>query len=225
MSLAVLAGGVIDYGRSKKNRTAGFRTYMLTAVGASLSILLSIYEYHMMQGQWTEIVAEVGMKFDASRFGSQVISGIGFLAAGSIIAIEHQQVQGLTTATGLFASVCMGLAAGAGFYTCVITALIMLFIVLELMVPLEHLYKRHTRIITLFVQFDAPESIGDITSVIRKNNAVIDDLEMERMQREDDKYPSAVINIKLSKETASHSDMLASIAELNCVYSIEELIS
>ncbi|MBR4162057.1 MAG: hypothetical protein IKR11_00960 [Solobacterium sp.] len=96
---------------------------------------------------------------------------------------------------------------------------------LELMVPLEHLYKRHTRIITLFVQFDAPESIGDITSGIRNNHAVIDDLEMERMQREGEKYPSAVINIKLFKENASHSDMLASIAELNCVHSIEELIA
>ncbi|MBR4162056.1 MAG: MgtC/SapB family protein [Solobacterium sp.] len=92
MSLAVLAGGVIGYGRSKRNCTAGFRTYMLTAVGASLSILLSIYEYQMMQGQWAEIVAEAGMKFDASRFGSQVISG-GFSAMPPVPVSMHVSLQ------------------------------------------------------------------------------------------------------------------------------------
>ncbi len=225
MSLALLAGGVIGYGRTKKNRTAGLRTFMLTAIGASLSILLAIYEYQMMQGQWADIVSEVGMKFDASRFGSQVLSGMGFLAAGSIIAVDHQQVQGLTTATGLFAAVCMGLAAGAGFYVCVIVAIIMIIAVLDWMVPLEFLYKRRTRIITLFVEFDAIESIGTITDVISHNHASIQDMEVERMKKEDDLNPSVIINIKLPKENSSHSDMLASIAELNCVYSVEELIA
>ena len=111
--LAMACGGVIGYGRSRKKQNAGLRTYMLTAIGACMSVLLTLYEYEMMTGQWAPIVAEVGMKFDASRYSAQVISGIGFLAAGTILSSGHQQVTGLTTAAGLFTSVCMGMAAGA----------------------------------------------------------------------------------------------------------------
>ena len=96
--LAMACGGVIGYGRSRKKQNAGLRTYMLTAIGACMSVLLTLYEYEMMTSQWAPIVAEVGMKFDASRYSAQVISGIGFLAAGTILSSGHQQVTGLTTA-------------------------------------------------------------------------------------------------------------------------------
>ena len=104
--LAMACGSVVGFGRSKKKQNAG------------LSVLLACYEYKMMTGQWAAAVAEIGMKFDASRYSAQVISGIGFLAAGTILSSGHQQVTGLTTAAGLFTSACMGMAAGAGMYDC-----------------------------------------------------------------------------------------------------------
>lgn len=198
---------------------------MLTAIGAAMSVIIALYEYELMQTIWADVVADVGMKFDASRFASSVIGGIGFLSAGSIIAGRHHQVEGLTTATGLFASVCMGMAAGAGFFECVTGALILIIVALEVMQPLEALYKRRKRNITLAVEFDSMESFGEIEKVIRDKNANILEIEIERTESDGDLHPSAIFSVKMAREHQSHSEMLASIAELPNVFAAEELIS
>ena len=167
MLLAFLSGTVIGYGRARKQRAAGLRTFILTSIGAALTTLLATYEYQMLCGPWADVVKEVGLKFDGSRYSAQVISGIGFLAAGTIISIGHQQVSGLSTAAGLFASVCMGIAAGAGFYECVIVVLIILILVLDVMWPLEPAFKRRLRNITVFVEFYALEDLNEISDTIR----------------------------------------------------------
>ena len=223
--LAMIASGLIGYGRTRRRKTAGFRTYMLTGIGAAMSVLIALYEYEMMQTGWADTVAAVGLKFDASRFAAAVIGGIGFIAAGSIIKAGHQQISGLTTATGLFASVCMGIACGAGFYECVIISCLLIILALNIMQPLERQYKRRWRFITMYVEFDAIESLENITAVVKEKNAEMLDMEIERVKKEGDNYPSAILNIRLSKEDPSHSDMLSSIAELPCVVAIEELIS
>ena len=225
LTLAMLCGGVIGYGRTKKRRTAGFRTYMLTAIGAALAVILALYQYELLNSIWADTVAEVGLKFDASRYASGVIGGIGFLSAGSIIASKHQQVSGLTTATGLFSSVAMGLAAGAGYFECVIVSLLLILFALEVMEPMEMLYKRRKRNITLAVSFESMENIDEITDVIRSKHAVIHEIDIERTEKEGDDYPAAIFSLKMDKVQKSHSEMLASVAELPCVYSIEELIS
>ena len=114
LALAMLLGGCIGLERGRKRRPAGFRTYMLVCLGAALTVLLSLYEFTMVTGPWSDICAEIGIKTDVSRFGAQVINGIGFLGAGTILVTGRQQVKGLTTAAGLWASACTGLAVGAG---------------------------------------------------------------------------------------------------------------
>lgn len=223
--LATLTSGFIGYGRTRRSKTAGFRTYMLTGIGACMSVLIALYNYEMMNTLWADTVASVGLKFDASRFSAAVIGGIGFIAAGSIIDTDHQQVSGLTTATGLFASVCMGFACGAGFYECVIISCLLIAIALNLMQPLERRLKRRWRYITMYVEFEGIEDVERITEVIRSKNAEIQDIEVERVKKSGPNYPGAIMNVRLSKENVSHSDMLSSIAELDCVVAIEELIS
>ena len=223
--LAFLSGTVIGYGRARKRRSAGLRTFMLTSIGAALTVLLATYEYEMLCGPWASVVEQVGMKFDASRYSAQVISGIGFLAAGTIISIGHNQVSGLSTASGLFASVCMGIAAGAGFYECVIVVLIILVVVLDILWPLEPAFKRRLRNITMFVEFNALEDLNEITDMIRSRKGRIYDIEIERTRRDKNNYPSAILVVKMSREKPSHSGMLSSIAELDCVRTIHELIS
>jgi len=223
--LAFLSGTVIGYGRARKRRSAGLRTFMLTSIGAALTVLLATYEYEMLCGPWASVVEQVGMKFDASRYSAQVISGIGFLAAGTIISIGHNQVSGLSTASGLFASVCMGIAAGAGFYECVIVVLVILVVVLDILWPLEPAFKRRLRNITMFVEFNALEDLNEIADKIRSRKGRIYDIEIERTRRDRNNYPSAILVVKMSREKPSHSGMLSSIAELDCVRTIHELIS
>ncbi len=224
--LATIVGAIIGYGRTKKKRTAGIKIYMLTCIGATLSVLLSVYQYEMMKnGAWAPIVAEIGLKYDASRFGSQVISGIGFLAAGSIVASEHLQTDGLTSATGLFASVCMGLACGLGFYECVILSALAILFVLDVMLPLEAKWKRRFRNITVFIAFEKMEDIADVIQAIEAEGAKIYDINVERTKKQGENYPSAIFSIKMARNNNSHSAMMSTIAMLPMVYSAEELIS
>ena len=78
--LAMLCGGAVGYGRSKKDRAAGLRTYMLVGLGSALAVVLTLYLHAMLTGAWADTAAEVGLKFDASRLAAQAIAGIGGLA-------------------------------------------------------------------------------------------------------------------------------------------------
>ena len=98
LTVAMLFGGFIGLERERKRRPAGFRTYMLVCLGAALTMLLSQYESYMVTHAWHETAMEIGLRTDVSRFGAQVINGIGFLGAGTIIVTGKQEVKGLTTA-------------------------------------------------------------------------------------------------------------------------------
>ena len=223
--LAMAAGGIVGYGRTKKKRAAGLRTYMLVSIGSAMAVLMAKYDFAMFNGHWAPIVAEVGMKFDASRMASGAVSGVGFLAAGAILSESHQQVSGLTTAIGLFASMCMGLAAGAGFYETVLLSMVVVIVTMEVLGPVELLFKRKTRNLVVFVQLYHIEDIDEVTDMINESNAKIYDIDVETTKRKGDSYPSAVFTMQLSKENPSHSDMIAAIAEMSYVFSVEELIA
>ena len=223
--LALVAGIAVGFGRAQRRVNAGLRTYILVSIGAALSVLISLYEYQMLTGgSWQEAVEIVGMKFDGSRFGSSVVTGIGFLAAGTIFGISHQRVSGLTTAIGLFFAACMGLAAGAGFYEGVLVSVIAIIFTLEILKQKEITFKRRIRNVTLCVEFEAIEDMAEIAAAIHAQGANIFETEIERTQREEDELPTAIFEIKLSRENVSHSALLSSVAELPCVYSVQELI-
>ena len=103
--LATLCGGVLGIERGKANQAAGMRTHILVCLGATLIMLTGEYMFHKFSTG------------DPARLGAQVVSGIGFLGAGSIIVEGRTKVRGLTTAAGLWTAACIGLAVGIGFYT------------------------------------------------------------------------------------------------------------
>ena len=222
--LAGASGAIIGYGREKKERNAGLRTYMLISIGSALTILISLYEAKMLDTNWAFMDAISAIKFDSARFSAQVLAGIGFLAAGTIVASKHQQVSGLTSAIGLFAAAVLGIASGAAFYECVVPAIIIVTFCMEVLQPLEVAFKRSLRNITITVKYLDKNDVNTIRKVIEDQGAVI----FEIVPEEDDPdeiYPSAIISMKMSKAQSSHSEMLSSIAELPCVLSLHELIS
>ena len=121
MALAVLFSGVIGYEREHSHRPAGFRTHILVAVGSALVMMTSGYVFNEYAGLGT---------FDPTRLGAQVISGIGFLGAGTILR-EGFSVKGLTTAASLWAVSCIGLAVGAGYYTGALVSAIVIYLTLN----------------------------------------------------------------------------------------------
>ena len=105
MLVACLCGTVIGLERSSKNRPAGFRTHILTCLAAAVAALTSLF-----------IFMEMKLPADISRIGGQVISGLGFIGAGTIVVTKRLSIKGLTTAAGLWTTGIIGLAIGSGYY-------------------------------------------------------------------------------------------------------------
>ncbi len=117
--LAVILGGIIGFEREHSHRPAGFRTHILVAVGSALIMMTAIYISKHVEGE-----------IDLSRMSAQVVSGIGFLGAGTILR-EGFSVKGLTTAASLWTVSCVGIAVGAGFYSGAIAATVIIYITLN----------------------------------------------------------------------------------------------
>ena len=217
--LAMLCGGLLGLERGRKRRPAGCRTYMLVSLGAALTMLLSQYEAVMLSTQWAATAAEVGLRTDVSRFGAQVINGIGFLGAGTILVTGRQEVKGLTTAAGLWASACMGLAVGAGFYECVT---LLIFLCMRILPPIESAFIERARFINLYVEFHSLDNVGTIISQIKSQDAQILDVDIARGREEHSRNPSAVFSIRLNQRQA-HTQMIAAIAKLDSIYMIDEI--
>lgn len=222
LALAMAFGGIIGLEGARKGRPAGFRTYMLVCLGAALTVLLGQYEQEMIQTLWAEQCAYTGGRVDVARFGAQVINGIGFLGAGTIIMTEKQQIKGLTTAAGLWACACVGLAIGAGFYEGVILAFCLVFLVVKVFPYLENLIVNNLRNMIIYIEFDQVEHTGLILNQIRSLEASIYTVDIDRREEEPYCNPSAVFNIRLHRKM-SHAYVLAQIARLECISAIEEV--
>ena len=105
MLCALLCAFVIGIERSSKNRPAGFRTHMLVGIGSAAASLTGHYLYLNMH-----------LPADVTRIGAQIITGLGFIGAGTIVITRRQTVKGLTTAAGLWTTGIIGLSFGSGFY-------------------------------------------------------------------------------------------------------------
>ena len=121
LMLAVACGGVLGLEREVNRHPAGLRTHIIVCLGATLVMITG-------QGLTISAVA-AGISSDPARLGAQVISGIGFLGAGTIIVTGKRHIRGLTTAAGLWASACIGLAIGTGFYEAAVICTIAVFFV------------------------------------------------------------------------------------------------
>ncbi|WP_353505388.1 MgtC/SapB family protein [Clostridium sp. Marseille-Q2269] len=114
--LSIIIGGAIGFEREKKNRPAGFRTHILVCIGACIAVMIQLYIIQYMK----EIIRTDGdfkylLSADVSRMASQVITGVGFLGAGTIIR-DKGSVKGLTTAASIWVVACIGISVGLGFY-------------------------------------------------------------------------------------------------------------
>ena len=185
LSLAVVLGGAIGLERGLKHQAAGFRTYMIVSLGSALIMITSEYlrlRYHTG---------------DPARLGAQIISGIGFLGAGSIM-VTNFQIKGITTAAGLWAAASIGLAVGAGFFLGPVIAVAFLLIIMAVMGKLDvHVY-RYSRYLLISVEFKSMKHFTNFVKKLRDQNYIISDIDMKDspVNRE---YVGAVIKLLLPK--------------------------
>lgn len=220
--LGMLLGAFIGMERERKGYAAGLRTHMLVCIGATLTVLISQYDFYMMHTQWADIVHKYNLKTDISRYAAQVINGIGFLGAGTIIVNRKQEVKGLPTAAGLWASGCMGIVIGAGFYECMIFAFLMILSCNLFFSKLSSYIVDKSRNMNIFVEFATMADLRNILSHVRKMGIRIYDVDIERGHRKRGVNPSAVLLLQLSGGEG-HAEVLEGIMELDSVVYIDEI--
>ena len=221
ISVAALCGGLIGIERGRKHRAAGFRTYMIVCMGAALTMVLSAYLCAMLTGVWTEVPANAKTT-DVSRFGAQVINGIGFLGAGTILVTGRQQIKGMTTAAGLWASACMGLAIGAGFYSGAFVACMLIIVAMVFFTKIESFILTRSRNVNIYIEFEDSDDIVAIIAKLKSIGVRIFDVEMTKAKHAENKIPNAIITMRLPKKTP-HTQIFSLISEIDSIRSIEEL--
>ncbi len=176
LALAGILGGLIGLERESLSRPAGLRTYTLVCIGSALAMIVSIDMY-------LEYYQTVNA--DPGRIAAQVISGIGFLGAGTIMR-EGASVQGLTTAAGLWVVACIGLAVGAGLYVPAIATTILILFVLIYFIKVEARFtgSREYKGIVVIVE-DKPGQVGVIGSILGDLCVLIKNIQLTQI---DDKY-------------------------------------
>lgn len=166
--LATLLGGVIGMERERKSRPAGFRTHILVCLGSTLVMMISEMLFLQYEGRAT---------VDPTRLGAQVISGIGFLGAGTIIR-QGASVKGLTTAATLWATSCIGLSIGAGFYSGAVIGGVIIFVVLFVLGYIEKTFGNKSTTATITIsEDDYFITLENITKKLENNDVTVKSIE------------------------------------------------
>lgn len=212
MFLAVLCGGLIGIEREYKRRPAGFRTHILICLGAAITTLTSQFMY-----------LKLDLFTDVARLGAQVVAGVGFIGAGTIIVTNRQRVKGLTTAAGLWTSAIIGLVCGAGYAEGAIFATLMVIFAELVLIKFEYRFARKIDDVNLYVEYVKADSIESILRAIRDNKGKTSGLEITRTPAEDGaNHYNAIITVQTSKAILDR-DILRKLNEIENVLMVEEL--
>ena len=164
--MALVASGILGMERTRKLRPAGMRTYMLVCIGACSTVLagLSLFEAY-------------GPGFDPARMSAQVISGIGFIGAGTIMVTPRQKVRGLTTAAGLWAVACLGINIGVGNYAVSLGVFLAMLITMLMADKLELVFYRHLKRIHVTIFITSMSILPSIREMLAPHDITLSNLE------------------------------------------------
>ena len=172
LSVAALLGGIVGLERQQRHKSAGLRTHILVSLGSCLIMLISYKLYAGVQGLTNA---------DPARLAAQVVSGIGFLGAGTIMK-EGLTIKGLTTAASLWVVAGVGLAVGAGYYVGAVTTTVLSVLALTYLPRFERLYGCGPSQVAIVVRsVDKPGQIGRIGSYLGTKNVAICDIKIDEV--------------------------------------------
>lgn len=212
LTIATICGGILGAERGRKNRPAGFRTHILVCIGATMVMITSQYMTDVLK-----------ISTDASRMGAQVISGIGFLGAGTIIVVGRNQIKGLTTAAGLWSCACMGLAIGIGFYEGAIITCAFLFGVLTLLHKLDLHSRTHSRILDVYAELKDISGVTNFMNSVKSDGTKISNIEVRKSTEMDRHIIGLTMTLSLAGKI-DHSEYILKLHTIEDVCSVEEII-
>ena len=211
LCLAVLCGGIIGLERTFRRRPAGFRTHMLICLGASMTTLTSQFLFLHMH-----------YHTDMARIGAQVVAGIGFIGAGTIIVTRHQRVKGLTTAAGLWTAAIVGLALGAGFYEGGLCVTFLILVAEIVFARVERLVLRKSPEMNIYLRYDDSETVARVLTFLRNHRISVLSLEITRSNGNEKHKATAILLLRLDRKI-SRVECLRELRKIEGFFSVESL--
>ena len=211
MVLALLCGGIVGIERAYKRRPAGFRTHILICLGASITVLTSQYLALVMH-YFTDI----------ARMGAQVVAGIGFIGAGTIIVTRSQRVKGLTTAAGLWASAIIGLCIGAGFYEGALIATGIILLLEIVFSRMEHWFLNRIPEINVYVEYRDKQCLELLLRQFRDAEIRVLNMEITRSVGNETHNACAIFALRLPRKTKV-DQVLSDLNQTEGVLLLEEI--
>ncbi|AVM68984.1 MgtC/SapB transporter [Lachnospiraceae bacterium oral taxon 500] len=207
--LALVVGGVLGLERGRKRRPAGFRTFMLVCFGSMSVAAANFYVFKVFQVS------------DPVRMGAQVVSGIGFLGAGTIITNSKNQISGITTAASLWTAACLGLSIGIGFYELALIGVVMVLLINSGFQYVDNYLAMNSRFLKLYIEFDSERQISQLIEFARANKYDIRDMQIKRNKI--NKEVASVILLLRSGIKKSHAEAIQEWENIEGVSFIEEI--
>ena len=218
--LAVIFGGIVGYTREKDNKPAGFRTHILVCFGAAvISMVQDQLRLNILELASVNLKLSGVIKTDLGRLGAQVVSGIGFLGAGSIMKEKGETVGGMTTAAGIWATGCAGLGIGWGFYNLAIPAIVFMLVIIVIFKKFEPKIVKKTKLLKFEVKFleDKNYAKGLLATYEVFNQKLIKITQIDKNQFEN----IAIFTVNMD-EKIDISDIIVSLSAIRAVEIVKE---
>ena len=210
LSLAIVLGGIIGLERGATRHAAGFRTHILVCMGAALAMLTNQFIFD----NFSDLV-------DPSRMGAQVITGVGFLGVGTILVTANKKIKGLTTAAGLWASACLGLAAGIGFYDGAVFGGIAIIVSIALLPKLENFFYLRSGVINVYVEVTDFNSFKAFMEALNANDITVIETDLGQPNPLTPGGIAFALSLKLPRGSRS-AGTIESLSQIENVTYIEE---
>lgn len=218
--LAVIFGGIVGYTREKDNKPAGFRTHILVCFGAAvISMVQDQLRLNILELASVNLKLSGVIKTDLGRLGAQVVSGIGFLGAGSIMKEKGETVGGMTTAAGIWATGCAGLGIGWGFYNLAIPAIVFMLVIIVIFKKFEPKIVKKTKLLKFEVKFleDKNYAKGLLATYEVFNQKLIKITQIDKNQAEN----TVIFTVNMD-EKIDISDTIVSLSAIKAVEVVKE---
>lgn len=210
VALALIIGGILGLERGRKSQPAGFRTHMLVCLSSAMVMMTNQY-----------IVQMTGTG-DPTRLGAQVVSGIGFLGAGTIIVTRRNQVRGLTTAAGLWSAACLGLAIGVGFYIGAIVIGVVILFIMTIFHRIENWFTSNNKTICIYASFSSLDYFDAFIEKCISFDLKVKDIEINKGVGHENSAVVSIVNLE-SKNRFLHAEIIQKLSSVDGLRHIEEM--
>ncbi len=208
--IATLFGCLVGWEREAKRHSAGIKTFALVSLGSAVATALNLY-----------LAALPGMDADTSRIPAGVVSGIGFLGAGTILVTFRQQIKGLTTAASLWVTACMGMAIGGGYLIVGLTCFILIMIANVILMHFSQAVDENSRYLSIYIEVNKSGGVKQLSKWITEQGYRVYSITKSKEKTLRSSDVGLLVSVDF-KEPVSHGDFINTINELEYVNYVEE---